>query len=191
MRLSLAWLGFGSARPANHVARLGSVSARLGQPTTRLGFGLGSGSGLAQLWAARVGSAQVPEGSGELGSARPGVLSLARHGSARKFTFYDVKPTYLQMLRETKVQLQLGLVSTRLGFDTLNQPASRLGSARLGFASVRPANQPARLSLGLALGSGLAQLEDGLALLGLPEGSARLGSALEAFLFFKLRESSI
>ena len=177
MRLGSARLGFGSARPANHSARLG--------------LGLGSGSGLAQLWAARVGSAQVPEGSAQLGSARPGVLSLARHGSARKLTFYDVKPTYLQMLRENKVQLQLGLVSTRLGFDTLSQPASRLGSVRLGFASVRPANQPARLSLGLALGSGLAQLEDGLARLGLPEGSARLGSALEATLFSKLRESPI
>ena len=167
--------------------RLGSASQPLGSARLGLGLGLGLGSALG-------GSGRLSSSSGGLGSAWLGSARSAQLGSARLGSEIDIlrrKTTYLLILRESKVQLQLGLVSTRLGFDTLSQPASRLGSVRLGFASVRPANQPARLSLGLALGSGLAQLEDGLAWLRLPEGSARRGSALEGTFFSKLRESPI
>ena len=173
-QLGLARFWLGSARPANHAARLRSARFRLGsasQPlgSARLGLGLGLGSALGG--SGRLSSSSGGLGPAWLGSARSAQLGSARLGSEmcalRSKTNIFANATG----KRSSITARARLDSARFRHSQPASQPSRLGSAQFRLGS---ASQPARLSLGLALGSGLAQLGDGLARLGL---RAQLGSA--------------
>ncbi len=174
----MARFGFGSAQPANQLARLGSVSARLGQPTSRLGsagLGLGLASGWARAWAwAGLG---LGLGSGGLGLHREKI---------KKYVNFIVKNNIFANAtqKNNSITARACLSSARFRLRSASQPAilARFGSvvARLGRPTGRLGS--AWAWVGLRLGSARC----GSARLGFPDGSAWLGSAPKNIVCFQI-----